>query len=99
MKIDVCEKMLYALILLYVALILEPCPGQEVAIKILNLQGKQGNKEFLTEVLMLSTLHHPNLVKLVGYCADGNQRLLVYEYMPLGSLKSHIHGMLPNYCK
>lgn len=41
---------------------------------------------------MLSLLHHPNLVNLIGYCADGDQRLLVYEYMPLGSLEDHLHG-------
>uniref|UniRef100_A0A8R7PF00 non-specific serine/threonine protein kinase n=1 Tax=Triticum urartu TaxID=4572 RepID=A0A8R7PF00_TRIUA len=66
--------------------------GQVVAIKQLNRDGNQGNKEFLVEVLMLSLLHHQNLVNLVGYCADGEQRLLVYEYMPLGSLEDHLHG-------
>lgn len=63
-----------------------------MAIKQLDHDGLQGNREFLIEVLMLSLLHHPNLVKLLGYCADGDQRLLVYEYMPLGSLDDHIHG-------
>lgn len=43
---------------------------------------------------MLSLLHHPNLVNLIGYCADGDQRLLVYEFMPLGSLEDHLHGMV-----
>ncbi|KAG0453458.1 hypothetical protein HPP92_024762 [Vanilla planifolia] len=65
--------------------------NQFVAVKQLNRNGFQGNREFLVEVLMLSLLHHPNLVKLLGYCADGNQRLLVYEYMPLGSLNDHLH--------
>ena len=41
---------------------------------------------------MLSLLHHQNLVNLIGYCADGDQRLLVYEYMPSGSLEDHLHG-------
>lgn len=41
---------------------------------------------------MLSLLHHDNLVNLIGYCADGDQRLLVYEFMPLGSLEDHLHG-------
>jgi serine/threonine-protein kinase PBS1 len=41
---------------------------------------------------MLSLLHHPNLVNLIGYCADGDQRLLVYEFMPLGCLEDHLHG-------
>ncbi|KAG0452407.1 hypothetical protein HPP92_025071 [Vanilla planifolia] len=65
--------------------------NQFVAVKQLNRNGSQGNREFLVEVLMLSLLHHPNLVKLLGYCADGNQRLLVYEYMPFGSLNDHLH--------
>ncbi|KAE9448043.1 hypothetical protein C3L33_20059, partial [Rhododendron williamsianum] len=66
--------------------------GQVVAVKQLDRNGMQGNKEFLVEVLVLSLLHHPNLVKLVGYCADGDQRLLVYEYMPLGSVEDHLLG-------
>lgn len=65
---------------------------QIVAIKQLNRDGNQGNKEFLVEVLMLNLLHHQNLVSLIGYCSDGDQRLLVYEYMPLGSLEDHLHG-------
>ncbi|CAK9155529.1 unnamed protein product [Ilex paraguariensis] len=64
--------------------------GQVVAVKQLDRNGLQGNREFLVEVLMLSLLHHPNLVNLIGYCADGDQRLLVYEYMPLGSLEDHL---------
>ncbi|KAK9086560.1 hypothetical protein Syun_028954 [Stephania yunnanensis] len=66
--------------------------GQAVAVKQLDRNGLQGNREFLVEVLMLSLLHHPNLVNLIGYCADGDQRLLVYEFMPLGSLEDHLHG-------
>ncbi|KAG6398594.1 hypothetical protein SASPL_140061 [Salvia splendens] len=65
--------------------------GQVVAVKQLDRNGLQGNREFLVEVLMLSLLHHQNLVNLIGYCADGDQRLLVYEYMPLGSLEDHLH--------
>lgn len=65
---------------------------QIVAIKLLNLKGLQGKHEFLIEVLMLSTLHHPHLVSLMGYCNDGDQRLLVYEYMPKGSLENHLFG-------
>lgn len=60
--------------------------------KQLDRNGLQGNREFLVEVLMLSLLHHSNLVNLIGYCADGDQRLLVYEFMPLGSLEDHLHG-------
>ncbi|KAK7271535.1 hypothetical protein RJT34_27510 [Clitoria ternatea] len=69
--------------------------NQIVAIKQLDRNGLQGNREFLVEVLMLSLLHHPNLVNLIGYCADGDQRLLVYEYMSLGSLEDHLHDISP----
>ncbi|XP_043699292.1 probable serine/threonine-protein kinase PBL7 [Telopea speciosissima] len=70
--------------------------NQVVAIKQLDRNGLQGNREFLVEVLMLSLLHHPNLVNLIGYCADGDQRLLIYEYMPLGSLEDHLHDLPPD---
>ncbi|XP_073287261.1 probable serine/threonine-protein kinase PBL21 [Primulina huaijiensis] len=66
-----------------------------VAVKQLNLDGLQGNQEFIVEVLMLSLLHHSNLVNLIGYCADGDQRLLVYEYMPMGSLENHLFDLEP----
>ncbi|VAH70459.1 unnamed protein product [Triticum turgidum subsp. durum] len=64
--------------------------GQLVAVKQLDLEGLQGDREFVVEVLMLSLLHHHNLVSLVGYCSHGHQRLLVYEYMALGSLADHL---------
>ncbi|XP_058209202.1 serine/threonine-protein kinase PBL27-like [Rhododendron vialii] len=70
--------------------------AQVVAVKQLDRNGLQGNREFLVEVLMLSLLHHPNLVNLIGYCADGDQRLLVYEFMPLGSLEDHLHDLPPD---
>ncbi|KAF5480945.1 hypothetical protein F2P56_001647 [Juglans regia] len=69
--------------------------GLVVAVKQLDRNGLQGNREFLVEVLMLSLLHHENLVNLIGYCADGEQRLLVYEYMPLGSLEDHLLDLAP----
>lgn len=52
----------------------------------------QGNREFLVEVLMLSLLHHPNLVTLLGYSTECDQKILVYEYMPLGSVQDHLLG-------
>ncbi|XP_073053231.1 probable serine/threonine-protein kinase PBL21 [Primulina eburnea] len=69
--------------------------GLIVAVKQLNLEGLQGNQEFIVEVLMLSLLHHPNLVNLIGYCTDGDQRLLVYEFMPMGSLENHLFDIAP----
>ncbi|XP_039015513.1 probable serine/threonine-protein kinase PBL21 isoform X2 [Hibiscus syriacus] len=64
--------------------------GEIVAVKQLNHDGLQGYQEFIVEVLMLCLLHHVNLVTLIGYCTAGNQRLLVYEYMPMGSLEDHL---------
>ncbi|KAJ1399447.1 Serine-threonine/tyrosine-protein kinase, catalytic domain [Sesbania bispinosa] len=65
-----------------------------VAIKRLNKDALQGHKQWLTEVQFLGVVEHPNLVKLIGYCAlDGErgiQRLLVYEYMPNKSLDFHL---------
>ncbi|KAB1203534.1 Serine/threonine-protein kinase PBS1 [Morella rubra] len=69
--------------------------AQVVAVKQLNHDGIQGNNEFLVEVLLLSLLHHSNLVTLIGYCTDGDQRLLVYEYMPMGSLEDHLFDLDP----
>uniref|UniRef100_A0A199UA24 non-specific serine/threonine protein kinase n=1 Tax=Manihot esculenta TaxID=3983 RepID=A0A199UA24_MANES len=69
--------------------------NQVVAVKQLDRNGLQGNREFLVEVLMLSLLHHQNLVNLIGYCADGDQRLLVYEYMAYGSVEDHLLDLLP----
>ncbi|XP_065030496.1 probable serine/threonine-protein kinase PBL21 [Musa acuminata AAA Group] len=66
--------------------------GQVVAIKQLKHDGPQGSKEFLVEVLMLIMLRHPNLASLIGYSAEGDERLLVYEYMPEGSLEDHLFG-------
>lgn len=70
--------------------------AQIVAVKQLNHEGQQGNQEFIVEVLMLSLLHHDNLVRLTGYCTSGDQRLLVYEYMALGSLENHLFDPEPD---
>ncbi|KAK9006570.1 hypothetical protein V6N11_018907 [Hibiscus sabdariffa] len=66
--------------------------GQVVAVKQLDRNTVLENKDFLAEVAKLSRLQHPNLVNLMGYCADGDQRLLVYEFMPQGSLEDHLLG-------
>ncbi|OVA10413.1 Protein kinase domain [Macleaya cordata] len=60
--------------------------------KIINL-GIQGKKEFCTEIAVIGKIHHVNLVKLRGFCAEGQQRLLVYEFMNRGSLdRTLFHG-------
>ncbi|KAL6864678.1 hypothetical protein ACP4OV_015829 [Aristida adscensionis] len=67
-----------------------PGTGMVIAVKKLNQEGYQGHKEWLTEVNYLGQLSHPYLVKLVGYCLEDEQRLLVYEFMPRGSLENHL---------
>ncbi|KAJ6708510.1 SERINE/THREONINE-PROTEIN KINASE PBL8-RELATED [Salix viminalis] len=61
-----------------------------VAVKVLNREGLQGHREWLTEVNFLGQLRHPNLVKLIGYCCEDDHRLLVYEFMFRGSLENHL---------
>lgn len=52
----------------------------------------EGEREFRVEVDILSRLDHPHLVQLIGYCADGKHRFLVYEYMHKGNLQDHLNG-------
>ncbi|XP_076913016.1 putative serine/threonine-protein kinase PBL17 [Bidens hawaiensis] len=61
-----------------------------VAVKELDPEGIQGDREWLAEVNYLGQLQHPNLVKLIGYCCEEDHRLLVYEYMASGSLENHL---------
>ncbi|KAG0468200.1 hypothetical protein HPP92_017528 [Vanilla planifolia] len=68
----------------------KPGTGMVIAVKRLNQEGFQGHKEWLAEVNYLGQLHHPNLVKLIGYCLEDDHRLLVYEFMPRGSLENHL---------
>ncbi|KAF5188006.1 Serine/threonine-protein kinase PCRK1 [Thalictrum thalictroides] len=72
----------------------DPQSKLTVAVKQLGKRGLQGHKEWVTEVNVLGVVDHPNLVKLVGYCADdderGIQRLLIYEYMPNRSVEDHL---------
>jgi len=59
--------------------------------KIVNI-GIQGKKDFCTEIAVIGNIHHVNLVKLKGFCAQGRHRLLVYEYMNRGSLDRNLFG-------
>ncbi|KAH7651421.1 Non-specific serine/threonine protein kinase protein [Dioscorea alata] len=66
--------------------------GSTIAVKQLSSKSRQGNREFVTEIGMISALQHPNLVKLFGCCIEGNQLLLIYEYMENNSLASALFG-------
>nr|XP_043635156.1 L-type lectin-domain containing receptor kinase IX.1-like [Erigeron canadensis] len=64
--------------------------GIVVAVKKIAQGSRQGKKEYITEVKIISSLRHRNLVRLIGWCHDQTQFLLVYEFMPNGSLDSHL---------
>ena len=66
--------------------------GTLIAVKQLSSKSQQGNREFLNEIGMITALQHPHLVKLYGCCIEGNQLLLVYEYMENNSLARALFG-------
>ncbi|KAL6629723.1 hypothetical protein ACP70R_029488 [Stipagrostis hirtigluma subsp. patula] len=64
--------------------------GMVVAVKKLNSESLQGYEEWQSEINFLGRLSHPNLVKLLGYCWEDKELLLVYEFMAKGSLENHL---------
>lgn len=63
-----------------------------VAVKTLAAESKQGMREFLTEINIISNVKHPNLVELIGCCVQGPNRILVYEYLDNNSLDRALLG-------
>ncbi|KAG5235127.1 LRR receptor serine/threonine-protein kinase [Salix suchowensis] len=70
----------------------ELADGTIIAVKQLSSKSRQGNREFVNEIGMISCLQHPNLVNLYGCCIEGDQLLLVYEYMENNSLARALFG-------
>ncbi|CAL5022996.1 unnamed protein product [Urochloa decumbens] len=66
--------------------------GTTVAVKKLSSKSSQGNREFLNEIGIISALRHPNLVRLFGCCIDGDQLLLIYEFLENNSLGRALFG-------
>ncbi|CAN6481943.1 unnamed protein product [Victoria cruziana] len=66
--------------------------GTVAAVKRLNGEGKHGERDFRMEVDLLSRLHSPYVVQLLGYCADQQHRLLVFEFMSNGNLEEHLYS-------
>ncbi|XVF79030.1 hypothetical protein PTKIN_Ptkin14bG0186800 [Pterospermum kingtungense] len=66
--------------------------GTAIAVKQLSAKSKQGNREFVTEIGVISAVQHPHLVKLYGCCIEGNQLLLIYEFLENNSLARALFG-------
>lgn len=66
----------------------------QIAVKRLKVWSAKADRDFAVEIEILGRVRHKNLLSLLGYCAEGQERLIVYEYMPNFSLYSHLHGHL-----
>ncbi|KAK8575869.1 hypothetical protein V6N12_063520 [Hibiscus sabdariffa] len=72
--------------------------GSQIAVKRLKVWSNKAEVEFSVEVEILARVRHKNLLSLRGYCAEGQERLIVYDYMPNLSLQSHLYGQHSSEC-
>ena len=63
-------------------------------VKLISIGSGQGDLLFKNEILLMAKLNHRNLVKLQGFCLEGNERLLIYEFVSNGSLNQVRYGMV-----